>query len=481
MKGISFLLFAAFFFSACSNESGLNNNDKQSVQTKELTIFFVNDQHGQLDNFAKMKYMIDKAEEKTNVIVACSGDIFSGNLVVDNYPEKGYPMIDIMNSVGFDISVLGNHEFDYGEDILKKRLEQSDFRWVCANVDMSGTGIPEPFEYTTLSVEDIKVTFLGLIETGGKQNAIIPSTHPWKVQNISFERPEQVVSKYAGIKKQENADLYIALTHLGHDGHYGALGDFELATQFPYFDMIIGGHSHHLVDTVINNIPIFQAGAYLNHLGKIEMKIAGKRIESYDFALIDLDKYPDYDIELRETIKEYDYDMAFMDDVIGVSASNHQKYQIGCFYADALREVMNVDLTFQNTGGVRAGLDEGSVTKREIYSIAPFNNGTVIFEMSVSEIKSFLQGSRSGFYYSGVQLDNLDGNILIKDSDGHILPDDRKLSVGINDYIPAVHDTYFPENRNTQSMTAAETIIYYLENIQDEVNYADCRFYFRYE
>ena len=87
------------------------------TEPKNLTIFFVNDQHGQLENFAKIKHIVDKEKEETNVILACSGDIFSGNPVVDNYPEKGYPIIHIMNEVGFDISVLGNHEFDYGESI----------------------------------------------------------------------------------------------------------------------------------------------------------------------------------------------------------------------------------------------------------------------------------------------------------------------------------------------------------------------------
>ncbi|GAI48906.1 unnamed protein product, partial [marine sediment metagenome] len=62
-------------------------------------------------------------------------------------------MIDVMNKAGFDISVLGNHEFDYGEVNLKNRVEQADFDWVCANIDMGSTGIPEPFDYKTISID----------------------------------------------------------------------------------------------------------------------------------------------------------------------------------------------------------------------------------------------------------------------------------------------------------------------------------------
>jgi 2',3'-cyclic-nucleotide 2'-phosphodiesterase (5'-nucleotidase family) len=101
-------------------------------------------------------------------MVVCSGDIFSGNPVVDNHEQKGYPMIDVMNKVGFDISTIGNHEFDYGESNLKEQLLQSEFEWVCANVDMNTTGIPEPNEYKTITKNNVKVTFLGLVETNGK-------------------------------------------------------------------------------------------------------------------------------------------------------------------------------------------------------------------------------------------------------------------------------------------------------------------------
>ena len=466
-----------FSFVSCSKDNGKNKDKSDETITKNLTIFFVNDQHGQLDNFSKIKYIIDKEKQETNVIVACSGDMFSGNPVVDNYPEKGYPMIDVMNKVGFDISVFGNHEFDYGEANLKNRVEQADFDWVCANIDMGSTGIPEPSEYKTLDIDNLKVTFLGLVETGGKANATIPSTHPLKVQNFIFERPENIVSQYSDIKKKENSDLYIVLSHLGHNGYSGALGDFQLASQFPCFDLIIGGHSHHKIDTIINNIPVFQAGAYLNYLGKIELLVKDKKIDSINFNLIDLDTFTEYDSELKTVIDDYN-NLPYLSEVIGFSHIYHDKSRVGCFYADALQGVMNVDVVFQNTGGVRSGLDEGDITKREIFEIAPFNNGTVIYNMSIAEIKAFLKGSGSGFYYSGLQIEQIGENIQIKDSNGNILTDNTILSLGINDYIPAVHETYFPTNGSIQSLTTAETIISYLVNVNSQVNYPNCDHYF---
>lgn len=464
-----------FVFTGCKDEAvdPIENN---------LTIFFVNDQHGQIDNFAKVKYIVDKEREETEVIVACAGDMFSGNPVADYYEEKGFPMIDIMNKVGFDITTIGNHEFDYGQSALTDRITQSDFDWVCANVDMDNTGIPQPLEYKTLSAGDLKVTFLGLIETNGKPGATIPSTHPLRVEGISFDRPEDVLHQYADIKEQENSDVYVALTHIGHDGYGDVLGDFDLARDFPYFDLIIGGHSSELIDATVNSIPIFQAGKYLEYLGKIELSIKDKKIENYDFELINLETYPEFDIDLKNEIDAYNDSMdGFLNEAIGTSMTNHQRTQVGCFYTDALRARLEVDVTFQNFGGIRAGLDEGEITVREIYEIDPFNNGAMIYQMSVSEIKDFLKGMDHSFCYSGIQVDRIGDEVQVSDLSGEIIPDEAVLSVGINDYIPAVYDSYFPTEVDAQPFTTAEAIIYYLKSIHNEVDYSNCDRYFSYQ
>jgi 2',3'-cyclic-nucleotide 2'-phosphodiesterase (5'-nucleotidase family) len=482
MKRLSFILLAIFLlhFSCSKDNSGENPNTNTPSITKDLTIFFVNDMHGQLDNFSKIKHIIDLEKENTNVILTSSGDLFSGNPVVDNNPEKGFPMIDVMNRVGFDISVVGNHEYDYGESILTDRMNQANFDWVCANVDMANSTIPQPFEYKTISKDNLRITFLGLVETNGKDGATIPSTHPWRVQNLVFEKPENVISQYSNIKEQENSDLFIALTHLGYEGFGGSIRDSQIASQYPFFDLILGGHSHQIINNSVNNIPIYQSGSYLNYLGKIELIIENKTIESLDYELINLNTYSQFDSELKTVIDEYN-NLPYLTEVIGYSNLFHARPEVGCFYTDALRNVMNVDVTFQNSGGIRSTLNEGDITVREIFEISPFNNGTVIYDMTVSEIKNFLKGSGSGFYYSGIQIEQIGNDVQIKDLSNTILPDNTMLTLGTNDYIPAVYDTYFPTNGNIQSLTAAETIISYLENINDQVNYTNCIYFFRYQ
>ncbi len=478
MKYYLHLFLFILLFASCSKENIVEDSN-QDLTSKELTIFFVNDVHGQIDNFSKVKNIVEKERIETNVLITSGGDLFSGNPIVDNHPEKGYPMIDIMNDIGFDIAVLGNHEFDYGEEVLENRMEQSEFEWVCANVDMNATTVPEPWEYKTITVDNIKVTFLGLVETDGKVDATIPSTHPWKVQNFTFQRPENVISKYANIKEQENSDLYIALSHLGYDKSW-SLGDVQLAMQYPYFDLIIGGHSHQIINTTINDIPIFQAGSYLNKLGKIKMTLVDKKIESINCTIIDLNNYSEYDSELQAKIDEYN-NLPYFDEVIGYSEVYHSKTEVGCFVVEALKSQMSADISFQNTGGIRASLNQGDITKKEIFEISPFNNGTIVYTMTVAEIKDFLIGSAAGFYYAGVYIEQLNNELIISDLSSNILSDAANLQVGVIDYIPAVYDSYFPQQGAVQSLTDAETIITYLENTSSSINYSGSNNYFKYK
>jgi len=459
---------------------GCNSDENSSeTTTKDLTIFFVNDVHGNIDNFSKVKHIVDAERQKTNVIVASAGDLFSGNPVVDNYEEKGYPIIDIMNEIGFDIAVLGNHEFDYGPEVLKARMEQSTFPWVCANAKAKNSGIKQPDEYATVSVNDLNITFLGLIETGGSKTLTIPASHPWRVQDYVFTPAQDVVRNFINVKKEEDADIFVALSHLGHSGNDREMGDFQLAKTNSFFDLIIGGHSHAIIDTSFNNIPIFQSGSRLRYLGKIELEISNKAIKSSKFSLINLDSYTNFDENLQALIENYNNDPELYEE-IGFADEYHGKSATGCFYTNALRHYMGADVSFQNTGGIRSTLDEGTIIKREIYEISPFNNGTVMYQMTVQEIKDFLRGSDSGFYYSGIQIRKTNGAVEIRDEQGRKIPNDYVLKVGINDYIPAVHSSFFPSNGEVQPLTAAETIITYLETTSNTINYSDCYNYFHY-
>ncbi len=457
------------------NVSCSNDNSSSAVEgDQHLTIFFTNDMHGQLDNFAKIKHIVDAKRELTNVLLLSAGDIFSGNPIVDQYSEKGFPIIDIMNRTGYDVSVIGNHEFDYGVSILNDRINQAEFRWVCANVDASGSSLVQPDPFTTLTVGNLTVTLLGLVETNGKPNDVIPSTHPWRVADLTFQRFDDIITDYQNLKDAEGADLYLALTHLG------SFSDFSIANNYPYFDAIIGGHSNDLNDGAIKGIPVVMAGNRLSHLGKMELTIRNREIIAYDITLIDLNEYDEEDQELANTIAEYNNAPEFAE-VVGFSNSHHNRNELGCFYTTALKEYMQVDLSFQNGGGIRADIDQGDVTRHEIFNMDPFNNGSVAFTMTAREIKDFFIETGAGLHVSGVSLVRSGNDIQIFDENGNEISDNVNLTIGTNDFIPSIYDTHFSfEDADIRELTTAESIIQYLKTINNTVDHESCNRFFRY-
>ena len=100
--------------------------------------------------------------------------------------------------------------------------------------------------------------------------------------------------------------------------------------------------------------------------------------------------------------------------------------------------------------------------------------------MTASEVKSFLKGTGAGFYYSGVTFHKVNNEVVVRDLNGDIIPDSTVLTIGVNDYIPAVHDTYFPTSKIVRPQTDAETVISFLEQINSQVNYGTSSNYFKF-
>ena len=470
-KSLLYFLLVTLIFTACDPSA---TEDQLPGSNNDLTIFFINDPHGRLNNFAKIKHIVDEERATNNVLLLSAGDLFSGNPVVDQFDQRGFPIIDIMNKVGFDLSVLGNHEFDYGLNTLNNRLAQSEFGWICANVNTNGTVLAQPDAFRTLTVGDLKVTLLGLVETNGRPDAIIPATHPWRIEGLSFQRFQNVVPQYRNLKPQEDSDVYVALTHLGTSG------DRYLAENFPFFDVIIGGHSNDLNDGTINGIPTLMAGANLSHLGKIELSIRNQQVTGFEVSMIDLNAYPDADQELLADIEEYNNSPEFAE-IVGNALTDHDRNEVGCFFTTALKAFMNVDVAIQNNGGIRAEIDQGEVTAFEIYQMDPFNNGSVSFTMTVAEMKNFLQQTRAAIHVTGVQLQRDGDELIVSDDSGNALADNVSLTIGMNDFIPALYDDFFSRADATLTdYTTAESLIEYMKNTNSTLDFEGCNRFFRY-
>lgn len=221
-----------------------------SLNAQDLTILHVNDTHSHIDPQRSGDYKgrggvieqaayIDSvrcADGKRNVLLVHAGDFSQGT---SYFTELGGNIeIDVLNALRFDVVTLGNHEFDNGIEELSRRLKNLEAEVVCANYDFEGTaldGLVKP--YTIIRRGGKKIGIIGLLTD------IMEVVDADIARMLTYQEPSQVVNRLSGyLKEEKDCDMVICLSHLG----YGE--DKELAASIRNVDLIVGGHSHTLLD-----------------------------------------------------------------------------------------------------------------------------------------------------------------------------------------------------------------------------------------
>lgn len=440
-----------------------------SSAQEKVIIFSINDIHSRIENFSKIKPLIDKEKEKGNkVFFVSAGDIFSGNPIVDNYSEKGFPVIDLLNRAGLDISVIGNHEFDYGQSILSDRIAQANFPFICANFSGGIGELSNVKGFEIIEKDGFSIAYIGAIETGNFGR--YPLTHPKKVKGLFFTNPIKIFEDYKILDENSDIDLVVALTHLGKSG------DEKILENFNYIDLVIGGHTNHIYGKRHESGYMIMSGKNLEMISKTTLSVNKGKIIDFQFEKIDLSNVSlekDQNIDLL--IQKYK-DNPFFYKKIGYSSVDHTRVETGCFYTEAIRKMTNVDIVIQNSGGIRSNLKKGIITPFDIYSIDPFGNGVDSFLITPAELNFFLKKYNKRYSISSrinIEL-KLNGDIEFY-RDGKKVGDDQKISLAMNDYISNTYGEYLPEPSYSYPFTTAEYIIKYLNNHAGEIlNFENC-------
>lgn len=458
-----FLLSAILLTTSCK---------KPSV---EIVILSTNDMHAKIDNFAKVAaYISEQREQHPNVLVLSGGDMFSGNPVVDQHESKGYPIIDLMNKIGYDFTAIGNHEFDYDRAVMADRMKQANFPWLCANIQAGTDGvIPQPKPYAIITIDGVNIAILGLIEVG--KNSRIPATHPDKVRGITFTDPIEEALRYKWLK--DSCNVFIGLTHIG------TIVDVELAEQMPELDVIIGGHSHTRIDTgmVVNDVLITQTESWLKYIGKTTIVVEDGKVVSKKNELIDVSRLTAEDAEIKSLIDHY-YETSGLNNVIAQNLSDIEgKDALGCLMTDAITDLPGIEIGFQNRGGIRISrMDKGAITVAKIYELDPFGNELIVYNMMPSELRELIfnadiYNGAPDLLVSGITYvlpkEGKASDVLLKTYDGKKLNENKRYTVGMSSYIASAYD--FPGSEKGKSMhkTTAAILIDYLKKVK-EVDYA---------
>ncbi|MGQ9581872.1 MAG: bifunctional metallophosphatase/5'-nucleotidase, partial [Armatimonadota bacterium] len=235
-------------------------------QWKLVTILHTNDIHGNIlprsgpGGLARAATLINQVRSQLpNVILLDAGDIIHGTS--EDYLSRGIASISVMNAIGFQAATTGNHEYDFGLDVLERVASIAQFPLLAANVrSVRGGDWNGIIRCVVLNIDSICIGILGLttLET--------VSLHwPGSIKDIVVEDPIATAKQLVPTLRS-SVDVLVVLSHLGFDQ------DRLLAEEVPGIDFIIGGHSH----TVVNNwnwvgdTMITQTGAYCRALGRID-------------------------------------------------------------------------------------------------------------------------------------------------------------------------------------------------------------------
>ena len=330
----------------------------------------------------------DKGDE--NVLFLDGGDIMTGTPLMEFEVRgaRGGAMLDFMETAGMDAWVLGNHEFDIGYDHVEALVGASQIPVLSANldaVDGSGLpGIPGVQDHTIFERAGLKVGVFGLTTDSLARLTGTDAVNRMKVRDVTDVAAEQV----AVLEPQ--VDVVVALTHIGLDL------DRAIAERVAGIDLIVGGHSHtSLTQPVrVGNTWIVQAGSYARQLGVTEMRVVDGRIVDFDAELIDLlpgsSTPPEAAAKLMKTWTER-IDTLFAESagtVIGGSLTRGKQAEttLGRWAADMVREAAGAEVGIYNPGGLRADLNEGPLTRGDLYRVFPFSNDVVRFVATGSEL-----------------------------------------------------------------------------------------------
>jgi len=373
------------------------------MNTKKFTILHSNDMHG--DFFAEVTagkgdligglallsgYINKVRKEEKNVLYVISGDMVQGSIIDTEY--KGISTIEIMNYLAPDVVALGNHEFDYGLPHLLFLEKMANFPIVSANLYIKKyyKRLMQPFFIKKM--DGFEIMFTGIITEkimdALKQDKLIGGL-------ISLEEASSEVGKITNAYKNDDIDLTVVLSHIGYES------DCELAKMLkPEWgvDMIIGGHSHTILEkpTEINNILIAQAGVGTNQIGRFDITVDDKTnsIVDYTWKLIPItNKIAKPDHKLTDYIDSFKKKVDQKYNILVCKLAKkltHPKREIetdlGNLVADAFTQSAECDTALVGSGSIRVKEMGPLVTLKDLMQCFPYDDSLIRYSITGADM-----------------------------------------------------------------------------------------------
>ncbi|MBQ3731410.1 MAG: bifunctional metallophosphatase/5'-nucleotidase [Muribaculaceae bacterium] len=381
-----------------------------ALRAEHLMIIAVNDTHSQIDpasdgkgGVARRRAIYDQLRaQNPNTVLIHAGDAVQGTLFFSLY--RGEVEYSLMDTLGYDMIILGNHEFDNGMEELAEHYRNVDAVKVCTNYDCSASPLEGLFQpYWIKAVGDKRVAFFGInVNPAG----LIADTNCEGVRYQSAPSVADATARY--LKEVQKVDYAVMVSHIGYSSYEPTEpNDTLIIGHSHYIDMVISSHSHTTIvpgggmDRIANAdgkmIPIGQNGKSGKLVATYDLDLETGDI-IYNHIVVDdrWDEAASRYTAMNSWLDHYRHGVdSIMNNPVGTSARfmKNSSDALQNWVSDAAVEIIkeisgikDIDCAIMNKGGIRTDMPEGVVTEGLIGSMFPFDNRFVVLEMPGTEL-----------------------------------------------------------------------------------------------
>ena len=414
MRLFRYLLLAIPILQGCSALSQSSSGELPGLaDIRELTVLYSNDEHGWMEGTeagrgaANLLGLWREKEGYTDdgpFLLLSGGDHWTGPAISTWFEGEG--MVEVMNTMGYDATAIGNHEFDFGLDNLEQRIRQANFPYLAANIQWKASeSLPSELgilAYTVTEVNDLTVGIIGLSTTNTPS-----TTNPINIVDLSFLEYEPVLRETVAQLQAADPDLIFVVAHVCMP----ALRPLAAAVADLNISLMGGGHCNQLVAERVGETILLESDGHFRNYARahFEYDIGRDALLGSSFSTEENRAGSSDEAVERLVSKWRAATEAELSAELGFSSREYLRSD------DRLQRVVvqswleidnNADIAINNLAALRASLPAGELTLADVVGLLPFENTIVAAELSGGEILQVLAGGDNSFVVGLIRTEN---------------------------------------------------------------------------
>ena len=395
--------------------------------SQDLVILYTSDVHCGIDQhfgYVGLKAVKDSLKNAGNhVLLVDDGDSIQGEPV--GTMSRGESIINLMNTLEYDVAIPGNHEFDYGMDRFLELAEKADYPYISCNFVKEGERVFDA--YLIREVDDMKIGFVG-VTTPLTLTTSTPRYFQDEEGNYIYgflqdhtgEGVYQAVQEAVDAARADGADFVVLMGHLGNEAECEPWTYADVLSHTNGIDVMFDGHSHDTDQVVVKNkdgadVPRCACGTKLNGIGYAKISAEDGSLSTGLYSWNNDISAPELlgitndmteavageldvlDAELGKVIAKTTFPLLINDPEATTAEGSpirivrRTETNLGDLCADAFRDQGQADIGFVNGGGIRVDVPAGEVTLNSILKVQPFGNSLTVIEATGQQILDALE------------------------------------------------------------------------------------------